>query len=103
MLQIFQTLALILILFAIPGHFDPQPIRTLLIRSQFLVLTEIFHEARQDKTRQDKIYFESARHITINISSRALLNRLFEKHVYKIIICTAATKKKQFVIFKHQT
>ena len=28
------------------------------------------------KTRQDKIYFESARHITINISSRELLKRL---------------------------
>ena len=27
------------------------------------------------KTRQDKIYFESARHITINVSPRALLNR----------------------------
>ena len=27
-------------------------------------------------TRQDKIYFESARHITVNVSSRELLNRL---------------------------
>ena len=33
---------------------------------------------RQDKKRLDQIYLESARHITINISSRALLNRLFE-------------------------
>ena len=30
------------------------------------------------KIRQDKIYFESARYITINISSEELLNRLFE-------------------------
>ena len=36
-----------------------------------------------DKTRQDKIYFESARHITINISSRALLNQLFENKCIK--------------------
>ena len=35
---------------------------------------------KSQKTRQDKIYFESARHITINISSRALLNRLFENN-----------------------
>ena len=36
------------------------------------------------KTRQDKIYFESARHITINISSKELLNRLFENKCIRL-------------------
>ena len=33
-------------------------------------------DKKQDKTRQDKIYFESARHITINIKLQRVLNRL---------------------------
>ena len=42
--------------------------------SPFLLFTNPpFARLVKDKTRQDTIYFELARHITINISSRALL------------------------------
>ena len=45
------------------------------------------------KTRQDKIYFESARHIKINIRSRALLNRLFENKCIKSTYVQQLQKK----------
>ena len=56
----------------------------------------------QDKTRQDKIYFESARHIhvTVNVSSRELLNRLFENKCIELTYVQQL--QQQFVIFKHQ-
>ena len=47
------------------------------------------------KTRHDKTRFilSRQRHITINISSGALLNRLLENKCLKSKLCTAATKK----------
>ena len=46
-----------------------------LYKFSFPLLKEAPHKIWLTRTRQDNIYFESARHITINISSRALLNR----------------------------
>ena len=56
-----------------------------------------------EKTRQDKIYFESARQLTINISSRALLNRLFENKCIKSTYGQQLHKKKTVCDIKHQT
>ena len=59
--------------------------------------------SRQDKTRQDKIYFKSARHITINISFTEFLNRLFEKKCIEFIMdYRSSYKKEKKAMLKHQ-